>query len=126
MISIKLLYFRRSRQKSYNEKKVRELLKEQYKSLGPVTWEQCWILFLFLATTVLWFTRDPGFVKGWGSFFPKGYITDETVSLGTGLLLFLLPKEKPTFRWCRGKKFVFVVLLIKQILFCNRIGFQGI
>ena len=103
----------RANKKSFDEKKVKDLLKQQYKELGSITWEQCWILFLFFATTVLWFTRKPGFFKGWDSYFPKGYVTDGTVSLGAGLLMFLLPKNKPTFFTCKGKN----IFLYSQCIF---------
>jgi len=105
---------RRIVRKSFDEKRVQELLQQQYKDLGPITWEQCWILFLFFATTVLWFTRNPGFMKGWGEFFHPGYVTDGTVSLGAGLLMFLLPKNKPTFSICRGKVLVIIFYQITK------------
>nr|KAF6320117.1 solute carrier family 13 member 4 [Myotis myotis] len=57
--------------------------------------------FFFILMTVLWFTREPGFVPGWDSFFEKkGYRTDATVSIFLGFLLFLIPAKKP----CFGKK----------------------
>ncbi|XP_047619107.1 solute carrier family 13 member 4 isoform X2 [Phacochoerus africanus] len=55
--------------------------------------------FFFILMTVLWFTREPGFVPGWDSFFEKkGYCTDATVSIFLGFLLFLIPAKKPCFR----------------------------
>uniref|UniRef100_A0A8D2Q593 Solute carrier family 13 member 4 n=1 Tax=Varanus komodoensis TaxID=61221 RepID=A0A8D2Q593_VARKO len=57
--------------------------------------------FFFILMTLLWFTREPGFVPGWSSFFEKkGYRTDATVSVFLGFLLFLIPAKKP----CFGKK----------------------
>ncbi|KAF7486288.1 hypothetical protein GHT09_001761 [Marmota monax] len=54
--------------------------------------------FFFILMTVLWFTREPGFVPGWDSFFEKkGYRTDATVSVFLGFLLFLIPAKKPCF-----------------------------
>uniref|UniRef100_A0A803V8K9 Solute carrier family 13 member 4 n=1 Tax=Ficedula albicollis TaxID=59894 RepID=A0A803V8K9_FICAL len=56
--------------------------------------------FFFILMTLLWFTREPGFVPGWSSFFEKkGYRTDATVSVFLGFLLFLIPAKKP----CCGK-----------------------
>uniref|UniRef100_A0A672P4R1 Solute carrier family 13 member 4-like n=1 Tax=Sinocyclocheilus grahami TaxID=75366 RepID=A0A672P4R1_SINGR len=46
----------------------------------------------FILMTVLWFTREPGFVPGWTSLFEK---TDATVSVLLGFLLFLIPARKP-------------------------------
>uniref|UniRef100_A0A8B9FGJ6 Solute carrier family 13 member 4 n=1 Tax=Amazona collaria TaxID=241587 RepID=A0A8B9FGJ6_9PSIT len=52
----------------------------------------------FILMTLLWFTREPGFVPGWSSFFEKkGYRTDATVSVFLGFLLFLIPAKKPCF-----------------------------
>ncbi|XP_014792994.1 PREDICTED: solute carrier family 13 member 4 isoform X2 [Calidris pugnax] len=54
--------------------------------------------FFFILMTLLWFTREPGFVPGWSSFFEKkGYRTDATVSVFLGFLLFLIPAKKPCF-----------------------------
>uniref|UniRef100_A0A8D2LED1 Solute carrier family 13 member 4 n=1 Tax=Varanus komodoensis TaxID=61221 RepID=A0A8D2LED1_VARKO len=53
--------------------------------------------FFFILMTLLWFTREPGFVPGWSSFFEKkGYRTDATVSVFLGFLLFLIPAKKPS------------------------------
>ncbi|ETE61384.1 Solute carrier family 13 member 4, partial [Ophiophagus hannah] len=57
--------------------------------------------FFFILMALLWFTREPGFIPGWSSFFEqKGYRTDATVSVFLGFLLFLIPAKKP----CFGKK----------------------
>nr|XP_048686197.1 solute carrier family 13 member 4 isoform X3 [Caretta caretta] len=54
--------------------------------------------FFFILMTLLWFTREPGFVPGWSSFFEKkGYRTDATVSVFLGFLMFLIPAKKPCF-----------------------------
>ncbi|KAL3976679.1 inositol-1,3,4-trisphosphate 5/6-kinase / inositol-tetrakisphosphate 1-kinase [Sarotherodon galilaeus] len=50
----------------------------------------------FILMTLLWFTREPGFVPGWTSLFEKkGYRTDATVSVLLGFLLFLIPARRP-------------------------------
>ena len=54
-----------------------------------------WIILLSVTATLLWFTRSPGFFGGWASLFPVGYVTDGTIALGIGLLLFIIPREKP-------------------------------
>uniref|UniRef100_A0A8C3QDL0 Uncharacterized protein n=1 Tax=Geospiza parvula TaxID=87175 RepID=A0A8C3QDL0_GEOPR len=52
-------------------------------------------LVLFIVMTLLWFTRDPGFIPGWSSLFPKykSYITDSTAALVIGLLFFIIPAK---------------------------------
>jgi len=75
-----------------------DIIREQYKSLGPVTFEQRAVMIIFGTTAVLWFTRsgfDFGSVKisGWETFFPKGYIRDSTVAMTMALLLFVFPSK---------------------------------
>ncbi|KAI0239547.1 hypothetical protein LSAT2_009710 [Lamellibrachia satsuma] len=55
------------------------------------------VLVHFLALTLLWFTRNPGFIKGWSILFKPKYITDGTVGITVGLSLFLFPSRMPSF-----------------------------
>ena len=34
----------------------------------------------FAALAVLWITRDPKFIPGWGSLFERGFVSDGTVA----------------------------------------------
>ncbi|KFU85598.1 Solute carrier family 13 member 4 [Chaetura pelagica] len=73
-------------------------IQEEYKKLGNVSYPEMVTGFFFILMTLLWFTREPGFVPGWSSFFEKkGYRTDATVSVLLGFLLFLIPAKKPCF-----------------------------
>ena len=63
--------------KTKAEKKPDELkflMKYKYESLGPLTWEQGSIGTIFLVLIILWVTRDPNFVDGWGILFKKLYL----------------------------------------------------
>ncbi|NXK46011.1 S13A4 protein, partial [Chauna torquata] len=74
-------------------------IQEEYKKLGNISYPEMVTGFFFILMTLLWFTREPGFVPGWSSFFEKkGYRTDATVSVFLGFLLFLIPAKKPSFR----------------------------
>ncbi|XP_035749933.1 solute carrier family 13 member 4 [Egretta garzetta] len=89
------------KKKTKREEMSERRIREEYKKLGNVSYPEMVTGFFFILMTLLWFTREPGFVPGWSSFFEKkGYRTDATVSVFLGFLLFLIPAKKP----CFGKK----------------------
>ncbi|XP_006861220.1 PREDICTED: solute carrier family 13 member 4 [Chrysochloris asiatica] len=89
------------KKKTKREELSEKRIQEEYDKLGDISYPEMVTGFFFVLMTVLWFTREPGFVPGWDSFFEKkGYRTDATVSLFLGFLLFLIPAKKPRF----GKK----------------------
>ncbi|KAE8613299.1 hypothetical protein XENTR_v10007665 [Xenopus tropicalis] len=90
--------------KTKREELSEQRIQEEYEKLGDISYPEKVTVFFFILMTVLWFTREPGFVPGWESFFEKkGFRTDATVSVLLGFLLFLIPSKKPTFL-CFGKK----------------------
>uniref|UniRef100_A0A2K6FK21 Solute carrier family 13 member 4 n=1 Tax=Propithecus coquereli TaxID=379532 RepID=A0A2K6FK21_PROCO len=97
------------KKKTKREELSEKRIQEEYEKLGDLkeisilfySYPEMVTGFFFILMTVLWFTREPGFVPGWDSFFEKkGYRTDATVSVFLGFLLFLIPAKKP----CFGKK----------------------
>lgn len=79
--SIFFLHFSQSFKKSWGfgtekttkEKAAYNVLKEEMKKLGPVSYAELNVFILFVLLVVLWFSRNPGFVKGWASrLFPGG------------------------------------------------------
>ncbi|NXI69175.1 S13A4 protein, partial [Anseranas semipalmata] len=86
------------KKKTKREEMSERRIREEYKKLGNVSYPEMVTGFFFILMTLLWFTREPGFVPGWSSFFEKkGYRTDATVSVFLGFLLFLIPAKKPCF-----------------------------
>ncbi|NWS60462.1 S13A4 protein, partial [Chunga burmeisteri] len=86
------------KKKTKREEMSERRIQEEYKKLGNVSYPEMVTGFFFILMTLLWFTREPGFVPGWSSFFEKkGYRTDATVSVFLGFLLFLIPAKKPSF-----------------------------
>ncbi|XP_064011612.1 solute carrier family 13 member 4 isoform X2 [Pogoniulus pusillus] len=86
------------KKKTKREEMSEKRIQEEYKKLGSVRYPEMVTGFFFILMTLLWFTREPGFVPGWSSFFEKkGYRTDATVSVFLGFLLFLIPAKKPCF-----------------------------
>ncbi|CAH2276618.1 solute carrier family 13 member 4 [Pelobates cultripes] len=91
---------KKTKQEEMSEKRIQD----EYEKLGEMSYPEKVTVFFFILMTILWFTREPGFVPGWESLFDKkGYRTDATVSVFLGFLLFLIPAKRPTFI-CNGKK----------------------
>ncbi|NXU86983.1 S13A5 protein, partial [Xiphorhynchus elegans] len=91
-------------EKTAKEKAAYNVLKEEMKKLGPISYAESNVLFLFVLLVLLWFSRHPGFVKGWAArLFPGGekYITDSVPAVFIALLLFILPAQRPKFIACK-------------------------
>ncbi|XP_078503429.1 solute carrier family 13 member 4 [Lissotriton helveticus] len=85
---------KKTEREELSEKRIRE----DYEKLGNISYPEILTSFFFILMTLLWFTREPGFVPGWESLFEKkGFRTDATVSLFLGFLLFLIPAKRPRF-----------------------------
>ncbi|KAG2469135.1 S13A4 protein, partial [Polypterus senegalus] len=83
---------RKTKREEMSEKRIQE----EYEKLGPVSYPELVTGIFFVLMTLLWFTREPGFVPGWTALFEKkGYRTDATVSLLLAFLLFLIPSKVP-------------------------------
>ncbi|NWZ78417.1 solute carrier family 13 member 1-like isoform X2 [Poecile atricapillus] len=100
--------FRCGKKKTAREEASSKVIQEEYKKLGPISYPETVTLVLFILMTLLWFTRDPGFIPGWSSLFPKykSYITDSTAALAIGLLFFIIP-AKTLPRTSNGENTVF-------------------
>nr|XP_009685639.1 PREDICTED: solute carrier family 13 member 1 [Struthio camelus australis] len=100
--------FKCGKEKTAREKASAQVIQEEYKKLGPISYPEIVTLVLFILMTLLWFTRDPGFIPGWSSFFPKykGFATDSTTALVIGLLFFIIP-AKTLSRTSNGENTVF-------------------
>jgi len=76
-----------------------ESIREELRSLGPMSPEERLVAGVFVLTTFLWVFRVPinlGFssVPGWSLLLPaaaRAFVDDGTVAIGAGLLLFMLP-----------------------------------
>ncbi|NWR31382.1 S13A1 protein, partial [Tachuris rubrigastra] len=100
--------FKCSKKKTAREEASSRVIQEEYKKLGPISYQETVTLVLFILMTILWFTRDPGFIPGWSSLFPKykSYIMDSTAALMIGLLFFIIP-AKTLSRTSNGENIVF-------------------
>ncbi|MCI4388871.1 hypothetical protein PGIGA_G00091000 [Pangasianodon gigas] len=83
---------RKTKREILSEKRIHE----EYQKLGAISYPEVVTGVFFILMTLLWFTREPGFVPGWTVLFEQqGYRTDATVSVLLGFLLFLIPARKP-------------------------------
>ncbi|NWY40798.1 S13A1 protein, partial [Sylvia atricapilla] len=100
--------FKCGKKKTAREEASSQVIREEYKKLGPISYPETVTLVLFILMTLLWFTRDPGFIPGWSSLFPKykSYITDSTAALVIGILFFIIPAKTLT-RTSNGENTVF-------------------
>ncbi|XP_028287727.1 solute carrier family 13 member 1 [Parambassis ranga] len=88
-------------EQSEKEKAAKKVIEDEYKSLGGMSPQEILTGVVFLVMVFLWLTRSPGFMPGWSSLFPgyTNYITDATVALLLGLLLFILPAYGPSRKY---------------------------
>ncbi|XP_007420960.2 solute carrier family 13 member 5 [Python bivittatus] len=90
-------------QKTEKEKATLNMLKEEHRKLGPISFAEINVLMIFTLLILLWFTRDPGFIPGWATFLfnkNKEYVTDATVAIFVALLLFIVPATRPRCGFC--------------------------
>ncbi|CAF1290111.1 unnamed protein product [Rotaria sordida] len=78
-----------------SQKYLKSLLKNQYKELGSLSWQEYTITILFFIMVILWVTRDFSSYPGWGIIFREDYVTDATVAVLIGTLPLILPNKNP-------------------------------
>ncbi len=79
----------------------RSIVEREYKGLGPMSFEERAVLFIFIMTAVLWVFRVDlvlGFVTipGWSNLIPYPKLIDDgTVALVMAMTLFFIPSRTP-------------------------------
>lgn len=53
------------------KERAKNLIRQKYKELGPMSFNEKTVTILFTILVLLWMFRDPKFIPGWGSFFSK-------------------------------------------------------
>ncbi|XP_076435049.1 Na(+)/citrate cotransporter-like isoform X2 [Babylonia areolata] len=83
---------------------VKEALWAEYRKMGSMTFAEGVVLVNFITLALLWVTRSPGFIPGWGLLFEKGFVKDSTPAVLIACVLFVLPSRAPhCLLSCRGK-----------------------
>ncbi|KAG8520154.1 Solute carrier family 13 member 2 [Galemys pyrenaicus] len=85
-----------------------QVIKTEHRLLGPMTFAEKAVSFLFVLLVVLWFTREPGFFTGWGNLAfanEKGesIVSDGTVAIFISIILFIVPSKIPGLTEVPGK-----------------------
>ncbi|KAI6187649.1 hypothetical protein M3Y98_00267300 [Aphelenchoides besseyi] len=75
---------------------VTKMMKQRYESLPRMSFAEKSVGISFLILLVMWITRQPEVVPGFGDFFARDQITDATSAMFISLLLFALPEELPS------------------------------
>lgn len=73
--------------------RIKEVIREQYKKLGPVSFGQVAVIIHFLALALLWITRDFGGSYGWAHVFKDKFIRDSVPGVLVGCSLFIFPSS---------------------------------
>ncbi|XP_043566671.1 solute carrier family 13 member 3-like isoform X2 [Chiloscyllium plagiosum] len=82
-----------------SQARVRARIRSDYEKLGPLTFAECAVLVFFAFFVVLLLTRDPKFIPGWASIFPKGYVSDAVTGMTFVFALCFFPSQKPSLKW---------------------------
>jgi sodium-dependent dicarboxylate transporter 2/3/5 len=75
----------------------RQIFREEYQALGPISFEEMIVLVDFILLVFLWlFRQDIGFggltIPGWSRFFEnQGFLDDGTVAITMAMILFAIP-----------------------------------
>ena len=74
-----------------------EIIHQSYKELGPISWEEKVVMYVFGSLAIAWMTRsDIDFnsfvIPGWNRFLP-GKIEDSSVAVFFAIVLFLIPSK---------------------------------
>ncbi|XP_077397070.1 solute carrier family 13 member 2-like isoform X2 [Festucalex cinctus] len=85
-------------EKSAGDKEAYQVIKDEYKKLGKMSFAEASVLIIFTLLVLLWFTREPGFIPGWATVLfnqNKTYVTDGTVAIFMSSLFFCIPSKFP-------------------------------
>ncbi|KAG8447146.1 hypothetical protein GDO86_014560 [Hymenochirus boettgeri] len=98
-ISLSCKRKKKSEIRSDAESKARDIIREDYRKLGPINFAEKAVFFFFCLFAILLFTRDPKFIPGWASAFKPGFTSDAVTGITVCILLFFFPSEKPSLKW---------------------------
>ncbi|XP_046583474.1 solute carrier family 13 member 2-like [Haliotis rubra] len=77
---------------------VRNVIRREASKLGTMTFPEVIVLVNFTILALLWVTRKPGFIPGWGNLLKEGYSGDSVPAILIAIILFILPAKIPSFR----------------------------
>ncbi|MCG8573999.1 MAG: SLC13 family permease [Flavobacteriales bacterium] len=116
------LYFLYVRKKTEWKNIDKSEIKQSYRDLGKVTFEEKVLIVAFVSMALLWFFRadiqiGQFRIPGWSNLFPEpGYFNDGTVAIFIAIILFLIPskQKKPDhiMDWKTSTKIPWEIILL--------------
>jgi sodium-dependent dicarboxylate transporter 2/3/5 len=117
----------------------KKVFTDQYKALGPLSFEEKVVLADFFILVLLWMFRADikigGFtIPGWSGLFPKAeFINDGTIAITMGFVLFLIPtrnaegskEERRILSWKTAARLPWNIVLLFGGGFALAGGFQA-
>ncbi|XP_064613375.1 solute carrier family 13 member 2-like [Liolophura sinensis] len=95
------------RSKSGRSAAIKAVIRKEYDALGPITFAEAAVLAHFIIVAILWLTRRPQFISGWGDLFPPKYVGDSTAAILVACILFIFPSKLPRVFCCGPKEYDF-------------------
>ncbi|XP_063401360.1 Na(+)/citrate cotransporter-like [Mytilus trossulus] len=87
------------------DQRATKIIRDAFEKLGPMSFAEIAVLVHFVLLVILWFSRKPPYVDGWGSWFKTGYLTDSASAIFIVTSMFVFPSVRPSvlcFRKTRG------------------------
>jgi sodium-dependent dicarboxylate transporter 2/3/5 len=99
-----------------------EIIREQLRSLGPMTHDERYSGLIFLLAAILWMSgsdihlSDSMTIHGWRSLLHLPYVSDASIAIGAAILLFIIPSRikgrKTLLNWEIKKRIPWGILLL--------------
>ncbi|XP_067684474.1 Na(+)/citrate cotransporter-like [Haliotis asinina] len=93
----------RGSENAEDDAEIRNLIKRDYKALGPMSFAEWVVMLHFIMLVLLWLTRQPGFFTGWSHLFLSGYLSDAVPAILVSCSLFICPRQRPNVLFFRRK-----------------------
>ena len=99
-------------QTAEEKKLISSVIKKAYNDLGRIKFREVLALIHFILLALLWISRNPGGVGGWGSLFPKGW--EKNISPADNNPILTQPILAALIEQCYTLTFFLVSLLFSQ------------
>ncbi|KAK5638691.1 hypothetical protein RI129_012986 [Pyrocoelia pectoralis] len=81
-----------------------KVIRQKMVEMGPMTFHEISVAILFVLAVLLWFFRQPQFIRGWPTLITNTKVKDATAALIVVMLLFILPSKSDFLNIFRRNK----------------------